>query len=164
MLYRGWLIGVVLACLGACGSGDNKTAMSVENTQAEDTAASQGPDHVDTERLSEIVRVLASDDFEGRAPGTAGGRKTVEFLSKQFARLGLEPGGRDGSWTQKVPLIRTQVQSPGGAPFHCRRHDTDARAAERRRSQYGAECSVDRHQCPRCVRWIRCLCAGTGLG
>ena len=33
---------------------------------------------IDTERLSSIVRELASDEYEGRAPGTPGGRKTVE--------------------------------------------------------------------------------------
>lgn len=64
---------------------------------------------IETERLSEIVRVLASDEFEGRAPGTAGERKTVQYLIAQFEALGLQPGGENGGWTQSVPLIRTQV-------------------------------------------------------
>ena len=67
---------------------------------------------IDTQRLSETVKVLASDGFEGRAPGTAGGRKTVQYLIDAFQALGLQPGGKDGAWTQTVPLIRTQLREP----------------------------------------------------
>src|SRR5688572_32160739 len=73
------------------------------------TAASES---VDPKRLSEIVRVLASDEFEGRAPGTAGETKTIKYLVDTFKALGLEPGGVDGSWTQGVPLLRTQIETP----------------------------------------------------
>ncbi|HSG88047.1 MAG TPA: hypothetical protein VLA56_02465, partial [Pseudomonadales bacterium] len=55
---------------------------------------------IDGERLSEIVRVLASDEFEGRAPGGPGEAKTIAFLIDQFRSLGLEPDGEDGGWTQ----------------------------------------------------------------
>jgi Zn-dependent M28 family amino/carboxypeptidase len=51
------------------------------------------------------VRVLASDEFEGRAPGSAGEDKTVEYLSAQFRQLGLQPGNPDGRWIQDVPLV-----------------------------------------------------------
>src|SRR5688500_10235944 len=67
---------------------------------------------IDPERISQSVKVLASDEFEGRAPGTPGETKTVEWLSRQFRELGLEPGGERGSWTQTVPLVRTQIGSP----------------------------------------------------
>ena len=56
--------------------------------------------------LSEHVRTLASDEFEGRAPGTAGERKTVEYIRAQFERIGLEPGF-DGQWFQEVPMMVT---------------------------------------------------------
>ncbi|GFE87607.1 M28 family metallopeptidase [Steroidobacter agaridevorans] len=69
-------------------------------------------DSVDPKRLSETVRVLASDEFEGRAPGTAGETKTIKYLVDTFSGLGLEPGGANGSWTQDVPLLRTQVETP----------------------------------------------------
>jgi Zn-dependent M28 family amino/carboxypeptidase len=46
---------------------------------------------------------LASDVFEGRAPGTAGEERTVAYIAEQFSRLGLEPGN-DGSWFQEVPI------------------------------------------------------------
>ena len=64
---------------------------------------------IDMERLSGITKVLASDEFEGRAPGTAGEAKTVDYLVEQFRAGGLQPGGDAGGWTQAVPLVRTQV-------------------------------------------------------
>jgi Zn-dependent M28 family amino/carboxypeptidase len=67
---------------------------------------------VDVKRMSDAVRVLASDEFEGRAPGTEGETKTVNYLVEAFRGLGLEPGGATGSWTQEVPLLRTQIETP----------------------------------------------------
>ena len=69
-------------------------------------------DSIDPKRLSEIVRVLASDEFEGRSPGTEGETKTVNYLVETFRNLGLEPGGERGGWTQDVPLLRTQIETP----------------------------------------------------
>ena len=71
------------------------------------SAALSGP--IDPKRLSGIVRTLASDEFEGRAPGTTGETKTIAYLTESFRALGLEPGGERGGWTQAVPLVRTQV-------------------------------------------------------
>lgn len=62
------------------------------------------------ERISDLVKTLASDEFEGRAPGGVGEDKTVAFLIEQFQSIGLEPGGENGNWTQNVPLIHTQIQ------------------------------------------------------
>ncbi|HWU92109.1 MAG TPA: M28 family metallopeptidase [Sphingomicrobium sp.] len=67
---------------------------------------------VSTQRMSDITRVLASDEFQGRAPGTAGEVKTIPYLIAQFKAAGLEPAGENGGWTQTVPMIRTQLQTP----------------------------------------------------
>ncbi len=67
---------------------------------------------IESTRLSETVKVLASDEFEGRAPGSPGEEKTVPYLIQRFADLGLQPGGENGTWTQAVPLIHTQLQNP----------------------------------------------------
>jgi len=72
---------------------------------------------IETERLSSIVRELASDEYQGRAPGTAGGKKTVHYLVEKFRALGLEPGGSDGSWTNDVPMIHTLFDGPGDLKF-----------------------------------------------
>src|SRR5690606_37622050 len=69
---------------------------------------------VDVARLSEHIRVLSSDEFEGRGIGTEGERRTIAYLSEQFAAHGFEPGGVNGGWTQPVPLRRFAVSSPRG--------------------------------------------------
>src|ERR1044071_8793596 len=51
------------------------------------------------------IKKLASDEFEGRAPGSKGEDLTVQYLTDQFKAAGLEPGNPDGTWTQAVPLV-----------------------------------------------------------
>jgi Zn-dependent M28 family amino/carboxypeptidase len=89
-----------LLLLAACAS-----------TPTERRAAPQ----IDPIRMSNMVRTLASDDFEGRAPGSAGEAKTVAYISEQFRLAGLEPAGENGGWTQRVPLVKTQIDKAGSA-------------------------------------------------
>ena len=103
MLLRIMFAFPLILALAACGGGDEGPGADAQR--------------IETERLSSIVRELASDEYEGRAPGTPGGRKTVEYLIKQFAELGLEPGGVDGSWTHDVPMIHTLFQGPADIRF-----------------------------------------------
>ena len=70
------------------------------------------PDSISADTLTAIAATLASDQFEGRAPGTPGEDKTIGYLIGRFQALGLEPGGVDGSWVQPVPLLRTQLGKP----------------------------------------------------
>ena len=65
--------------------------------------AAPGPD-VRAEELLGHVKVLASDEFEGRAPGSKGEELSVRYLSEQFKSLGLKPGNPDGTYVQDVPL------------------------------------------------------------
>lgn len=70
------------------------------------------PPTISGERMSEITRVLASDEFQGRSMGGPGEAKTIAYLTEQFREAGLEPGGENGGWTQTVPMIRTKLQAP----------------------------------------------------
>jgi len=70
------------------------------------------PAHAQTvapQQLEQSVRVLASDLFEGRAPGTVREERTIGYLVGRFQALGLEPGGPDGQWVQSVPLLHTRL-------------------------------------------------------
>ena len=71
----------------------------------------------DARRLSDEVKVLSSDAFEGRGPATAGERKTIDYVIAQMKAAGLQPGGdlKQGKreWTQAVPLLRAEIE---GAP------------------------------------------------
>jgi Zn-dependent M28 family amino/carboxypeptidase len=65
---------------------------------------------IDETGYRDAVRVLASDDFEGRAPGTPGEEKTVSYLADQFRKLGLKPGNGD-TYLQSVPLVEIRAGS-----------------------------------------------------
>ena len=87
-----------LAALAACtstGPGPDQAAI--------DTALGtiSAPD------LVEHIQVLASDEFEGRAPSSWGEELTVAYLAEQFESMGLQPGN-DGSWYQDGGYSCTQ--------------------------------------------------------
>jgi Zn-dependent M28 family amino/carboxypeptidase len=50
------------------------------------------------------IKVLSSDEFEGREPGTKGEELSVRYISDQFKAIGLKPGNPDSSYLQEVPL------------------------------------------------------------
>ena len=56
--------------------------------------------------FGELVKTLASDEFEGRAPGSNGEELTVNYIRDQMQRIGLQPGNGD-SWFQEVPMTET---------------------------------------------------------
>jgi Zn-dependent M28 family amino/carboxypeptidase len=67
----------------------------------------------DPQRLSDEVKTLSSDAFEGRGPATPAEDKTIEYVTAQFKAAGVQPGGdlKDGkrTWTQAVPLLRAEI-------------------------------------------------------
>jgi Zn-dependent M28 family amino/carboxypeptidase len=56
------------------------------------------------------IEKLASDEFEGRAPGTRGETLTVDWLKARFKAVGLRPAGDGGGWTQAVPMVAYSSQ------------------------------------------------------
>ena len=54
------------------------------------------------------IEALASDFFEGRAPGTERGEASADWIAADMARIGLEPGA-DGDWFQSVEMVATTV-------------------------------------------------------
>ncbi len=78
--------------LAACASALAQTPLPDEQAAA-------------ASRILEHIRVLSSDDFEGRAPGTPGEDKSVAYLQQQFKALGLAPGNPDGTYIQDVPMV-----------------------------------------------------------
>jgi Zn-dependent M28 family amino/carboxypeptidase len=53
------------------------------------------------------IQMLASDGFQGRAPGSPGERLTTDYIVRQYQARSLEPAGEDGTWLQPVRLIET---------------------------------------------------------
>jgi Zn-dependent M28 family amino/carboxypeptidase len=61
-------------------------------------------DAITPDGLLAHIKVLASDEFEGRAPGSKGEDLSVKYITDQFKKIGLKPGNPDGTFTQEVPL------------------------------------------------------------
>ena len=68
------------------------------------------------------VSTLASDEYEGRLAGSAGGRLASTYIAREFKEMGLKPGGIDGSYFQPFPL-------PSGTEKEGPLSETTSRAA-----------------------------------
>ncbi len=99
----------VVALLGTLALAASACSPAPQPPPAATTAPAKIPlasmPKVDSARILAHTKVLASDEFEGRAPGTPGEEKTVQYLTAQFQKLGLKPGNTDGTYIQKVPLV-----------------------------------------------------------
>ena len=72
--------------------------------------AGPAEDQITTQSLTDALKTLASDDFQGRAPATPGGQKTQDYLAKQLTDLGVAPGAPNGSFFQEVPIVESVVE------------------------------------------------------
>jgi Zn-dependent M28 family amino/carboxypeptidase len=88
---------LLLGCAGAPPAGTGEGSISASEFRA----------HVAT---------LASDEFEGRKPGTRGETRTVEYLEDAFRSLGLAPGHGD-SYRQAVPLVEITAAADARLSF-----------------------------------------------
>jgi len=96
------VLGFVFIALAACS--EQKAPLPGGGADAQESAARA----VVEADLHRHIAVLASDEFEGRAPATAGEEKTIAYLQREFAALGLQPGN-GSSWFQEVPVTSVTV-------------------------------------------------------
>ncbi len=89
----------------ACSSGTNPGPPAATPPSVSGHVALGRLPDVDTAAVLEHTKVLSSDAYEGRAPGTTGEDLTVSYLQDQFTKVGLKPGNTDGTFVQKVPLV-----------------------------------------------------------
>lgn len=83
------------ACEGLPAIGGASAALDIPEVEA--AAISEAT-------MKDVTRILSSDEFEGRMPGTHGEEKTIALMVERFKAAGLQPGNGD-SWLQEVPLI-----------------------------------------------------------
>ncbi len=112
-VWAGAAIFVTFLPLATCGRAENNAPPAPAGTPSASPAkeaAAAGPPlsalpPVDAAAILQHIKVLSSNKFEGRAPGTRGEDLTVAYLETQFHDLGLQPGNPDGTYIQKVPLV-----------------------------------------------------------
>ncbi|MFD3002266.1 M28 family metallopeptidase [Pontibacter toksunensis] len=101
----------LLGLMGLLALGCNESSREVGDTEAALTASADSTNlqaalqTITAANVLEHTRVLASDAFEGRGPGTAGEDSTVNYLTRKFKEIGLQPGNPDGTYVQNVPMV-----------------------------------------------------------
>ena len=79
-----------------------------------------GSEQITSDYILSQIRMLASDDFLGRKPFTQGEERTIDYLKREYANLGLEPANGD-SYFQDVPMVEIdadiKASSYVGDPF-----------------------------------------------
>lgn len=80
----------------------NQTTNTVDN--------SDGLASFNADSLKQYLSVLASDSFMGRKPFTEGETTTLDYLQKQFASIGLEPGNGN-SFLQEVAMVNIMAKA-----------------------------------------------------
>jgi Zn-dependent M28 family amino/carboxypeptidase len=97
-------LGLPFAIL-SCNTGDKTAA-----------GADAGLASFNKDSLVAAIKTLASDDFQGRRPFTAGETKTIDYLVRSYTALGLEPGNGN-SYTQDVPMVEISPAAPSTLGF-----------------------------------------------
>lgn len=94
------------ALLASCAPESNQVVEEVSQPEVETVSATAEIEAM----LHEHIAVLASDEFEGRAPATPGEEKTINYLQAEFEALGIGPGNGD-SYFQSVSVTEITTAS-----------------------------------------------------
>tara|TARA_R110001592_G_scaffold139043_2_gene358756 strand:- start:331 stop:2073 length:1743 start_codon:yes stop_codon:yes gene_type:complete len=108
-------LAVSLVALAACGGPKQETSVDtpVAETPPAETLLLPLPtdttSDINARDLTERVKALADDTFEGRGPGTPIGEAAAAWIGAEMARIGLQPGGDDGTYFQKVAMVNQTI-------------------------------------------------------
>src|SRR5689334_5978015 len=63
-------------------------------------------------RMRRDITFLASDECEGRGPGTKGIDKAADYIAAEFKKAGLRPGGKDSRYFQPFTINANILDEP----------------------------------------------------
>jgi Zn-dependent M28 family amino/carboxypeptidase len=109
-------VAIALLCLAAC----NREAPPPKPAAKAEAPAPWANDPA-ARRIEADVRKLADDAMEGRETGTRGYTMASDYVAKRFGEIGLQPAGDDGTFFQRVPLLKA-TREPDGARLVVRRN------------------------------------------
>ena len=92
-------------------------AMAAVSTDVPDTVTAVAKAQITPAALRAPIRILASDEFEGRGPATRGDALARLYLSTELETLGLEPGGEKGGWEQPFDIVGVKAKLPATWDF-----------------------------------------------
>ena len=65
----------------------------------------------DPDAALEQIEILSGPPFNGRRAGSTGGLAAGDYLAEQFAALGLQPAGDNGTFFQSFPISYTNLSA-----------------------------------------------------
>ena len=115
-MFRCIPVSIALLALTSCTMMSNVPGMSRftdRGNSGEETLIQDLPSDTSSEIRDQDLRTristLSNDAFEGRAPGTETGEGAAFWIAKEMERIGLSPGGDNGSWFQTVKMITQTI-------------------------------------------------------
>jgi Zn-dependent M28 family amino/carboxypeptidase len=119
LMIKNILLAGTAFALAACGAADKPVETDRPSAPTAPEAAAPVellmPLPTDTtaairaEDVAIRIKTLADDTFEGRGPGTPVGEAAAEWIAQEMARIGLQPGGDNGSYFQKVGMVNQTI-------------------------------------------------------
>jgi len=122
---------LVLACALIISNETLRTSMRL--LAEEDSSKHSARTEISKEQLLENIRVLSSDQFEGRAPASKGEKLSTAFIEEKFKGLGLKPGNPNGTFFQTVPMVGITADPATQMTFN------DLRSGKKLTLQYGSD-------------------------
>ena len=104
LLRVAFIVFLIALVAHACSSEPRNAPAQTAPSTSQHLSIGQLPP-IDVDAMLTHTKVLSSDEYEGRAPGTKGEELAVTYLADQFKKAGLKPGNSDGTYIQKVPLV-----------------------------------------------------------
>ena len=103
-----WLgIALISSSALAWQNGASGTAAAPAKTlTASERTAAKG---VKLETIRDVTAALSSKEFEGRGTAQPGADKAAKYLADRFAKVGLKPGGENGTYLQPISFKSAQV-------------------------------------------------------
>jgi Zn-dependent M28 family amino/carboxypeptidase len=118
-----WLATFLLASLVGCGQGGtpDEIADAGERTSGPGTVTADDANNavqlITANLMRDYVKELSDDKYEGRGPGSRGDVAARQYLADELEKLGLLPGGKDGTWEQPFDLVGVTANQPAEWTF-----------------------------------------------
>ena len=107
------MIAVVMTAAGAAACSGQTTPEMVNTGGG--TALERAARTITASDMHARVAFLADDALRGRDTPSPGLEVAAAYLASEFRRIGLEPGGDDGSYLQRYPFIIRSLDQGGVA-------------------------------------------------
>jgi len=104
---RNLLLAIPAVCIIACGSQKEVAITPVKEETTKTVVSSVATTYANTITAAEMktdLYIYASDEFEGRDTGESGQKKAVDFLKKEYQKMGIPSAYGTDNYFQHIPV------------------------------------------------------------